>query len=70
MPLPVVIPFAGLIWSAVTWIFREAVVKFVILGAVWLVVTELAPVGLGFISSFLNVSALNSSFSMLPPGVW
>lgn len=66
MPLP----FAGLIWSAVTWVFREAVIKFLIMGAVYLLITELAPIGLGLISAFFNVTALSTAFSMLSPGVW
>jgi len=64
------LPLAGLAWAGVSWAFREVIVKFVIMAAVYFVVTELAPVGLGLISSFLNVSALNAAFSGLSPGVW
>lgn len=52
------------------WFMREVMIKFLIMGAVYVVVTELAPIGLGLISSFFNVSALNSSFASLPSGVW
>lgn len=64
------LPLIGIVWAAVTWLLREVVIKFVIMGAVYLVITELAPVGLGLISGFLNVGVLNSAFSGLPPGVW
>lgn len=63
-------PFAGILWSIVSWLLREVVLKFVVFGVIYLIVTELAPVGLGLISSFLNVGSLNASFSMLSPGVW
>lgn len=59
-----------ILWTIVSWLFREVVIKFVVMAAVWFIVTELAPVGLGLISSFLNVNALNAAFSGLSPGVW
>ena len=63
-------PLAAILWTIVSWFFREVVLKFAIMGAVYVIVTELAPVGLGLISSFLNIGALNSAFSSLPVGVW
>lgn len=66
MPLPLV----GILGAAVGWMFREVVLKFVLMGVVFLVITELAPVGLSLISGFLNVGSLNAAFAGLPPGVW
>lgn len=59
-----------ILWAIVSWLFREVVLKFVLMGVVYLVVTELAPVGLGFISKHFDVGSLNSSFSGLSSGVW
>jgi hypothetical protein len=60
----------ALIWSALRWVFREAVVKFVVLAAVFAVVSVFMPMAFGYVLPFLGTSALSNAFSRLPSGVW
>lgn len=63
-------PFAGILWSMISWVFREALVKFLIMAAVFVIVSELTPLVLEYIAGFINPNGLNSAFSGIPAGVW
>jgi len=63
-------PFIGVIWSVVSWLLREVVVKFVVLGAVFVIVAELSPLVLEYLGSFISPAGLTSAFSGVSPGVW
>jgi len=59
-----------ILWALVSWIFREVVIKFVIMAAVFLVMTELLPIVMRYALPFLTGSSLSAAFSGLSPGVW
>ncbi len=63
-------PLAALLWSVVTWLLREVILKFIIMGFVFLLVVELTPLVISALGSFINPTGLTSSFSSIPPGVW
>lgn len=63
-------PFAGILWSMVSWMFRDVVVKFLVMGAVFLIVSELTPLVLGYLGNFISPNGLTSAFSGVPTGVW
>lgn len=63
-------PFAGVLWGMISWFFRAVVLKFVVMGMVFIVVVELIPVVLHYVTGFIDPTALTASFSMLSPGVW
>lgn len=60
----------GVLWTVVQWIFREAVVKFILIGAIYTLLSVLLPILLSYITSYINGSALTSSFAGLSPGMW
>lgn len=53
-----------------TWLFREVMVKFLVMAVVYLGVTVLLPMMLEHVGPYLGVSVLSSAFSALPPTVW
>jgi hypothetical protein len=56
------------IFSAVlSWIFREAVIKFAVFSAMMVLVRFLVPMAIGWISPFLGLDSLYSAFSVFPP---
>lgn len=63
-------PFIGVIWTVVSWLLREVVVKFLVLGAVFVIVAELSPLVLEYLGSFISPGGLTSAFSGVPAGVW
>jgi len=52
------------------WIFRGAVVKFLIVSALFVLIAFLVPYAVGYLGGFTDTSALTSAFTSLPPGVW
>lgn len=63
-------PFAAVLWSVVTWIFNNLIVKFLVMGAIFYAVAELTPRVLELISPFIGTAGLSSAFGGLPAGVW
>lgn len=61
------IPMLG---SLVTWLFRVVVIKFVVLGVVFVAVSELTPLIVAYAGSLFSPAGLSSSFSSIPPDVW
>lgn len=66
MPFPVLAIFA----PVVQWIFRNVVIKFVVLLAIFEAVSFLLPTLLSYLSPFLSTAGLTSAFSGLGSGVW
>jgi hypothetical protein len=60
----------AILWPIVSWIFREVVIKFVILGALFVVVAELMPIVIGWITPFVSTTALNGAFALIPSSGW
>lgn len=57
------------LWSALAWVFQQALIKFVIMTAIYLVVTALVPL----IAQQLLPSGdggLGNALSGMPAGVW
>ena len=60
----------AILWPIVSWLLREVVLKFVVVGVVFEVVTLLVPYVVGYLAPWVSTSALNGAFSALPGGVW
>ena len=60
----------ALLWPLISWIFREVVIKFVILAAVFVVVVALMPLVFEHLAPFILPQALTDAFTALPPGIW
>jgi len=58
------------LWSIITWIFREIVLKFILMGLLFIVISEFVPWVIGFILPFIGTGNLSAAFSNIPPGVW
>ena len=59
-----------ILWPIVSWLLREVIVKFVIMGVLFLLVSVLAPMILGFLGDFVSPQGLNAVFANVPPGAW
>ena len=59
-----------ILWQIISWIFKTIVIKFVVLTALLAVVSFLVPYAVSHLTSFTNVSSLNSAFSGIPDGLW
>lgn len=53
-----------------SWIFRGVVIKFVIMSALFALLTFLVPMAISFIAPYIGVTNLNNSFTGLGAGVW
>ncbi|MGB4117340.1 MAG: DUF2523 family protein [Polaromonas sp.] len=62
--------FFPFIWSVVRWIFSAIIVKFFVMGAIFVVVSELTPFVLDYAGSLISPGGLNNAFSNIPSGVW
>ena len=60
----------GILWTVVSWIFKEILLKFVVMGAIFLAVSELTPLVVQYMGNFINPQFLTSAFAGVPPGVW
>lgn len=54
----------------VSWIFREVVIKFVVLISVFSIMAIVVPKAIGLVSPLIGTSGLSNSFSGVDPGVW
>ena len=59
-----------ILWSAISFILRGVVVKFVMLTAVFGLMAFVIPKAIQIVSPALGVTGLSNSFSGLPSGVW
>ena len=66
--MPAVI--GAVLWTVITWLFRTVVLQFVVMGIVLIVVTQLMPVVIGYVTSFVSPDGLTNVFGNLDPGVW
>jgi len=58
------------LWSVVSWIFRGAVVKFVVLSAIFALLAILIPKAIELIAPHLGVQNLSAAFGGLDSGIW
>lgn len=64
--MPILAIFAPL----VSWIFRVAVIKFVVLSAVFAVLAVVVPMALALLAPYVGIGSLSAAFSAVSPGVW
>lgn len=60
----------GLLWAAVTWIFRAVVIQFIVMAVILVIVTQLMPIVINYVQSFVNPGTLSGVFGALDPSVW
>lgn len=60
----------ALLWPLISWLLREVLLKFLIMGAVFIVVSELVPMVVELIAPFIGIQSLDVVFSALPDAVW
>lgn len=60
----------AILWSIVSWLLREVIVKFFIVAGVYVVITVMLPLMLDLLSPYLGVATLSQAFSSLPPTLW
>lgn len=53
--------------AVLSWLFREAVVKFGVFTAMMILIRFLVPLAIGWIAPFLGIDNLYSAFSVFPP---
>ena len=63
-------PLIGLLWVVVQWLLRAIVVKFVVMAALFFVVSELMPLVIDKIVGFVSPNGLTAAFAGIPSGVW
>lgn len=60
----------ALLWPIVSWIFREILVKFAVMTALFAVVAYLVPKAIEFVTPWVGTAGLGSAFANVAPGVW
>lgn len=63
-------PILAILGPVVSWIFRTIVIKFVVLTAVFAVLTFLIPKLTTLINPYLSTGSLSSAFGSVSPTVW
>jgi len=63
-------PFAAILWSMVSWLLRSVVLKFLVMGVIFIIVAELTPMIIEYLGSFISPGGLSAAFSGIPAGVW
>jgi hypothetical protein len=61
---------AALIWSAVTFLIQEVLIKFFILAALFFLIVNLTPLLVSALGSSLSSTGISEAFSSIPSGVW
>lgn len=62
--------FAAVFWSLLSWTFRQVVLKFLVMGVIFVIVSELTPLVIEHLGGFVGANYLSSAFSGIPSGVW
>lgn len=60
----------AILWPLLTWVLREAVVKFLVFTALFVLLAFLVPKAIAFVSPWIGTGGLSSAFSGLGGGVW
>lgn len=60
----------ALLWSIASWFVRDVLVKFIVLAAVYALLTMFLPIIFQWIAPYIKVGNLTSAFSSVPSGVW
>ncbi len=60
----------AILYAVVTWVLREVVVKFVVIGAVYAVLVIVVPMAVSYAAPFVGVNSLNSVFAAVPDSIY
>lgn len=60
----------GILWTVVSWIFKEVLLKFVVMGSIYVAVSGLSPLVIQYMGDFIYPQFLTSAFAGIPSGVW
>lgn len=60
----------AILWSVVSWLLREVVVKFVVFSALFAVVSFLVPYAIEFLGALVDAGGLTNAFAGITPGMW
>ena len=56
--------------AALSWVFRTIIVKFVVIGALFWLLTYLVPLVIGYITPFIGTENLTALFNAVPDGLF
>jgi len=56
--------------GALSWVFRLALIKFVVMTGIFVAVWMLWPILLGWLPAWFGVGAITNSLQGIPSGVW
>ena len=56
--------------AALSWVFRTIIVKFVVIGALFWLLTYLVPLAIGYITPFIGTENLTALFNAVPDGLF
>lgn len=60
----------ALIWSVLSWVLREVVIKFIIVASFLAVFAIFVPWAVEYLLPFIGVASLDAAFAFITPGVW
>jgi len=60
----------GIFAAVLSWVFRTIVVKFVVIAALFWLLTYLVPIVIGYVTPFIGTSNLTALFNAVPDGLF
>lgn len=60
----------AILWPIVSWIFREILIKFVLLTGMIFMIGMVVPMAVQYLGAHIGTSGLTGAFSALPAGIW
>ena len=61
---------AAILWAVAGWFFREVMVKFLVLAALYWLLAYLVPFAIAYVAPFISTSGLTGLFAAVPDGVY
>jgi len=69
--MPIFAIIMGALWSAISWLFKAVIIKFIVFTALFLVLKEVLPMLMGQLTGYRNnTTGLTSSIALIPEGIW
>ena len=63
-------PILAFLAPVLQYILQGAVIKFIVMIALFALMTFLVPLAMGWVAPFVSGSAMSSAFGAIPSGVW
>jgi hypothetical protein len=60
----------AILWPIVSWLLRQIVIKFLVLGVIYEALVLLVPLAAGLVTPFISTSSLTSLFGALPDSMY